>query len=37
MLPGALVSCFRVRFEIIDPLAVAVGVGGFASSRIDVG
>src|SRR3954447_15555283 len=35
-LPGALVSSFWIRLEIIDPLAVAVGVHGLASCRINM-
>src|SRR3954447_8959803 len=34
--PGALVSSFWIRLEIIDPFAVAVGVRGLASCRINM-
>src|SRR3954470_11492963 len=34
--PGALVSSFWIRLEIIDPFAVAIGVRGLACSRINV-
>src|SRR4051794_25017019 len=32
---GALVSSFRIRLEIIDPFAVAIGVSGLACCRIN--
>src|SRR3954468_1980776 len=34
--PGALVSSFWIRLEIIDPFAVTVGVRGLASCRINM-
>src|SRR3954468_23272269 len=34
--PGALVSSFWIRLEVIDPLAVAVGMCGLASCRINM-
>src|SRR3954454_18972670 len=34
--PGALVSNFWIRLEIIDPFAVAVGVRGLASCQINI-
>src|SRR3954466_15612449 len=34
--PGTVVSSFWIRLEIIDPLAMAIGVRGLACCRINV-
>src|SRR4051795_2113850 len=34
--PGALVSSFWIRLEIVDPIAVAIGVRGLACCQINV-
>src|SRR3954451_25428447 len=34
--PGALVSSFWIRLEIVNPLAVAIGVRGLSCCRINV-